>query len=171
MERIYKIKALEFLIRGRVEIFAAIASFSLTILCFIKYLSSNTFPLFGYTFIFVFVWYFAIIIINTFALSKIFEIKNDGILNLELYSSKVYQLDFSQIDHFCYYKRPVNKYQFIPTLCVYLKTNNTRNRVDIFLCISVNDTSELLSLLYKSGFKVLMFDSLKNIEETEHYKE
>jgi len=141
----------------------------LSIIYFIYQLINQERKLAVITFIFGVLIFTVEYFINAFVIKQII-IDTNQIRYKYLFSSKTLEVNFDKISHFCYYNRPVEKSNHMPYLEIYLKTNyRNLNRMRLDLCLSKHDRYLLLSRLYRKGFQVTLFDSLRQIQESEYY--
>lgn len=101
----------------------------------------------------------------TFALTPI------GIEYQSNFGSKIQKISYDEIRHFCFYETPVERYGYSNNLIIYLKPLKFgyERASSIRLNFSAEENMTILSILHRAGFKVLLFDLLLNIEETEFY--
>ncbi len=100
-------------------------------------------------------------------------IDHEKIVFKTLFASKSKTLHFSEISHFCFYDIPVERGGSADQLEAFLKKKprEEHKRKRVRLNFTSYEIDEILSILYRQGFKVFLFEPLKNIEETEQYIE
>lgn len=119
---------------------------------------------------------FIIIMVCIFTLSDlttVLSIDHEKIVYKTLFASKSKTLLFSEISHFCFYDIPVARGGSADQLEAFLKKKprEEHKRKHVRLNFTAYEIDEILSHLHRHGFKVLLFEPLKNIEETERYIE
>ena len=135
---------------------------------FFQYISAPKDVLFSACFFIIVMLYFTLTDLTTEL-----SIDHEKIVYKTLISSKPKTLLFSEISHFCFYDIPVSRGDNADQLEAFLKKKprEEHKRKRVRLNFTAYEIDEILSHLYRQGFKVLLFEPLKNIEETERYIE
>jgi hypothetical protein len=101
-------------------------------------------------------------------------IDSEKIVSKKIFSSETKTLLLSDVSHFMFYNKSVEQRNGHPNMLEAFMKKQPREeqiRRRIRLNFSPYEIDEILSFLYRQGFKVLLFEELKNIEETERYIE
>ncbi|MBP6455681.1 MAG: hypothetical protein KA275_03025 [Chitinophagaceae bacterium] len=77
-------------------------------------------------------------------------------------------ISLDTISHFCYFEKPIERYELFPKL-VLVKKGWDKKEIKVNVNFSKHKTFNLLSQLHKQGFKVLLFEELINVEESDYY--
>ena len=122
-------------------------------------------------FVFGFIVFTVPFFVNAFTIEEI-SITENEIKYKNILSKKEYFVKLDDISHFSYYNEPVERIKYLPFLEIYIKTKYKNfNRMRLDLCLSKQDRYSLLSKLHRKGFQVTLFDSLRQIQDTEYYVE
>lgn len=99
--------------------------------------------------------------------TKKIKIENDKILIMNSFSSIWKEFKIENLSHICFYKTPIERGSIFPKAIMYPLKNHKGTTIEFK--INKKDIYLFLSILQDYGKDVLIFEKLKNINETEYY--
>ena len=90
-----------------------------------------------------------------------------------VFRKEITNIEIREIDHICFYETSLGSGDFQNKLVIFLKPNSEgiTERKLIRLKFKIEEILSFLSNLHRLGLKVLLFEQLLNIEETEYYRQ